>query len=152
MNAPARKCAGLANGGERVISGTAWALSSSNNYNANALLDFFDDPEVSKPALIEVLKVHKKDISVHDLLRRAYELEPKEKAALFSIIDSVMTAEMVPDLLNRMGGKDPAVKIHLMNLLANYDHAGINHALEMQLKDTNKMVRSAALTTLGSSS
>jgi len=140
---------GLADGGERVISGTAWALSSSNNYNANALLDFFDEPEVSKPALIEVIKVHKKDISVHDLLRRAYELEPKEKAALFALIDSVMTTEMVPDLLNRMGGKDPAVKIHLMSLLAKYDHPGINQALEVQLRDTNKMVRSAALDVLG---
>ncbi len=29
---------GLADGGERVISGTAWALSSSNNYNANCIL------------------------------------------------------------------------------------------------------------------
>ena len=46
---------GLADGGERVVSGTAWALSSSNNYNANSLLDFFDDSEVSKPALIEVV-------------------------------------------------------------------------------------------------
>lgn len=140
---------GLADGGERVVSGTAWALSSSNNYNANALLDFFDDPEVSKPALIEIIKVHKKNISVHDLLRRAYELEPKEKAALFAIIDSVVTADMVPDLLNRMGGKDPAVKIHLMGLLAKFELDEINRALEIQLKDTNKSVRSAALTALG---
>ena len=56
---------GLADGGERVVKGTAWALSSSHNYNPNALLDFFEDPEVSKPALIEVLGVHKKDLSVH---------------------------------------------------------------------------------------
>ena len=47
---------GLADGGERVVSGTAWALSSSHNYNANSLLDFFDDPEVSKGALIEVFE------------------------------------------------------------------------------------------------
>ncbi len=140
---------GLSDGGERVVSGTAWALSSSNNYNANALLDFFDEAEVSKPALIEVIKVHKKDISVHDMLRRAYELEPKEKSALFAIIEKVIRADMVPDLLNRMGGKDPAVKIHLMTLLSKFDHAGINQALEIQLKDTNRMVRSAALTALG---
>ena len=29
-------------GGERVVKGTAWALSSSHNYDPNALLDFFD--------------------------------------------------------------------------------------------------------------
>ena len=28
---------GLSDGGERVVSGTAWALSSSNNFNANSL-------------------------------------------------------------------------------------------------------------------
>ena len=49
---------GLADGNERVVSGTAFALSSSTNYNANKLLDFFDDEEVSKPSLIEILRVH----------------------------------------------------------------------------------------------
>jgi len=136
---------GLADGGDRVVKGTAWALSSSHNFNPNALLDFFEDPEVSKPALIGVLGVHKKDLSVHDLLQRAYEMEPKEKAALFKIIEDAVTPEMIPDLIARMGGKDPGIKIHLMQLLARFDKTEINHALEMQLKDSNKLVRSAAL-------
>ncbi len=136
---------GLADGGDRVVSGTAWALSSANNYNANALLDFFDDEEVSKPALIEVLKVHKKDLSVHELLRRAYELEPKEKAALFAIIEEIITEDMVPDLINRMSGKDPAIKIHLMKLLSRFKRDDITRALEEQLRDTNKFIRKAAL-------
>jgi len=139
---------GLADGGERVVSGTAWALSSSNNYNANALLDFFDEADVSKHALIEVLKVHKSDLSVHELLRRAYELEPKEKAALFAIIENAVTIDMVPDLINRMGGKDPAIKMHLMNLLSRFERDDINRALEGQLMDTNKLVRGAALDAL----
>ena len=40
---------GLSDGGERVVSGTAWALSSSNNYNANALLDFSTTPKFRNP-------------------------------------------------------------------------------------------------------
>ena len=141
---------GLADGGDRVVSGTAWALSSSNNYNPNSLLDFLDDPEVSKPALIEVLKVHKKDLSVHDVLQRAYKMEPKEKAALFAIIEDAVSADMVPDLINRMGGKDPAIKIHIIRLLSKFNKDEISRALEMQLGDTNKLVRSAALDALGS--
>ena len=140
---------GLADGNERVVSGTAWALSSSTDYNANKLLDFFDDPEVSKPALIEILRVHKDDLSVHELLQRAYELDTKEKAALFRIIEDMVKPEMLPDLIARMGGKDPIVKIHLINLLAKYDRTEVNRALEAQLKDNNKMVRSAALSALG---
>ena len=139
---------GLADGNERVVSGTAWALSSSTIYNANGLLDFFDDPEVSKPALIEVLRVHKQDLSVHELLRHAYECEPKEKAAIFKIIQETIKPEMIPDLIARMGGKDPVIKIHLMQLLSRFDKEEITHALEMQLKDPNKMVRGAALSAL----
>ncbi len=139
---------GLADGNERVVSGTAWALSSSTVYNPNSLLNFFDDEEVSKAALIEVLRVHKQDLSVHELLRRAYECETKEKAAIFKIIDEIIKPEMVPDLIARMGGKDPVIKTHLMNLLAKFDKPEINRALEMQLKDPNKMVRSAALAAL----
>ena len=141
---------GLADGNERVVSGTAWALSSSTVFNANGLLDFFEDPEVSKAALIEVLRVHKQDLSVHELLRHAYECEPKEKAAIFRIIQETIKPEMIPDLIARMGGKDPVIKIHLMQLLAKFDKAEITHALEMQLKDPNKMVRGAALAALGS--
>ncbi|MGI9234517.1 MAG: HEAT repeat domain-containing protein [Woeseiaceae bacterium] len=139
---------GLADGNERVVSGTAWALSSSTVYNPNSLLDFFDDDEVSKGALIEVLRVHKQDLSVHDLLRRAYECETKEKAAIFKIIEEIIKPDMVPDLIARMGGKDPVIKMHLMNLLARFDKPEITNALEMQLKDPNKMVRSAALSAL----
>jgi serine/threonine-protein kinase len=141
---------GLADGNERVVSGTAWALSSSTDYNPNSLLDFFDDNEVSKAALIEVLRVHKQDLSVHDLLQRAYDCEPKEKAAIFKIIEETIKPNMIPDLIARMGGKDPVIKIHLMNLLTQFDKPEIDHALEMQLKDPNKMVRSAALGAMSS--
>jgi len=139
---------GLADGNERVVSGTAWALSSSTAYNANGLLDFFDDPEVSKAALIEILRVHKQDLSVHELLRHAYECEPKEKAAIFKIIQETLKPEMVPDLIARMGGRDPVIKIHLMQLLSKFDKPEITEALEMQLQDPNKMVRGAALAAL----
>ena len=136
---------GLADGNERVVKGTAWALSGSTDYNPNSLLDFFDDNEVSKPALIEILKVHKQDLSVHDLIQRAYELDIKEKAAIFKIIEETVRPEMIPDLVARMGGKDPIIKIHLINLLGRFEGEKITKALEIQLKDTSKMVRSAAL-------
>ena len=141
---------GLADGNERVVSGTAWALSSSINYNVNHLLDFFDDPEVSKHSLIEILRVHKQDLSVHDLLQRAYEIDPKESGELFKIIEEIVKPEMVPDLVARMGGKDPYIKIHLIGLLGRFNKPEVNQALEIQLRDTHKLVRSAALSALAS--
>ncbi|MDJ0918543.1 MAG: HEAT repeat domain-containing protein, partial [Woeseiaceae bacterium] len=139
---------GLADGNERVVSGTSWALSSSTDYSPNKLLDFFEDDEVSKGALIDILRVHKDDLSVHELLQRAYDLEPKEKAAVFKIIEEMVKPDMVPDLIARMGGKDPVIKMHLMRLLTKFDKDEIVGTLEIQLKDPNKMVRAAALKSL----
>jgi serine/threonine-protein kinase len=141
---------GLADGNERVVKGTAWALSSSTDYSINKLLDWFDDEEVSKHALIEVLQVHKDDLSVHELLQKAYELDVKEQAALFRIIDSMIREEMVPDLIARMGGRDPVIKVHLIQVLQKYKGHSIDKAFEAELKDPNKMVRSAALSALAS--
>ena len=141
---------GLADGNERVVKGTAWALSSTTEYNVNQLLEWFEDEEVSKHALIEVLTVHKDDLSVHELLQKAYDLEIKEKAAVFKILESTIRTEMVPDLIARMGGRDPMIKIHLIRLLQKFDSPEINAALEVELRDPNKMVRAAALTALAS--
>jgi serine/threonine-protein kinase len=139
---------GLADGNARVVSGTSWALSSSTNYDANNLLDFFEDTEVSKHALIEILRVHKQDLSIHGLLQRAYDLGPKESAALFSIIEETIRPEMIPDIIARMGGKDPNIKIQLIGLLSRFDRPEVNQALEFQLKDPDNVVRSAALSAL----
>ena len=136
---------GLADGGERVVAATTWALRNSHDFDANALLEYLADPEVSKPAVIDVLKAHKDHLNVHELLRRAYEMEPREKAALFKIIEDISTEDLIPDLINRMDGKDPAIKIHLIKLLSKFEQTEINRALEAQLDDTNKHVRSAAL-------
>jgi serine/threonine-protein kinase len=139
---------GLADGNERVVKGTAWALSSTTDYNVNQLLEWFEDGEVSKHALIEVLQVHRDDLSVHELLQKAYDLDAKEKAAVFRILESSIKPEMVPDLIARMGGRDPMIKIHLIQLLQKFKSHEINTALEVELKDPNKMVRSAALSAL----
>jgi len=143
---------GLADGGERVVTGTAWALSSSNNYNIAALLKFFEDPEVSKPALIEILKAHKHSLSAKDLLPRAYSLTAKEKTAMFALIKDIAKDDLVPDLIARMGGKDAAIKVHLIELLKKWDRDEINRALEAQLDDRNKAVRGGAVGALATRS
>ena len=41
---------------------------------------------------------------------------------------------MVPDLIARMGGKDPMIKIHLIRLLQKFDSPEINAALEVEAR------------------
>ncbi len=136
---------GLADGDPRTVSGTAWALSSNKRYNVNRLVDLLGEEDVSKPAVIEVLTAHKDRLNVRQLLGQIYFLQPSEKAAVFKLIDDVANEAMIPDLLARMDGKDPLVKMHLINVIARFDRPDVNQALQEQLKDANKLVRQAAL-------
>ena len=136
---------GLADGDPRTVSGTAWALSSNKRYNVNRLVDLLGEDDVSKPAVIEVLTAHKDRLNVRQLLGQIYFLQPSEKAAVFKLIDDVANEEMIPDLLTRMDGKDPLVKMHLINVIARFDRPDVNKALQEQLRDANKLVRQAAL-------
>jgi len=136
---------GLADGDPRTVSGTAWALSTNRRYNVNRLVDFLGEDDYSKAAIIEVLTAHKERLNVRQLLGQIYYLQPSEKAAVFKLIDEVTTEELVPDLLTRMDGKDPVVKMHLINVLARFDLPAVSKALLESLKDTNKLVRQAAL-------
>jgi eukaryotic-like serine/threonine-protein kinase len=137
---------GLADGDPRTVSGTAWALSSNKRFNVNRLVDLLGEDEYSKAAIVEVLQAHKDRLNVRQLLAQIYFLQPSEKAAVFKLIDEVTTEEMVPDLLARMDGKDPLVKTHLINVLSRFDRPEVNKALQEALRDSNKLVRAAALT------
>jgi len=136
---------GLADTDPRTVSGTAWALSSNKKYNVNRLVDLLGEDEYSKAAIVEVLTAHKERLNVRQLLGQIYYLQPSEKAAVFKLIDEITTEELVPDLLSRMDGKDPVVKMHIINVLARFDTPQVSKALQEQLRDSNKLVRQSAL-------
>ena len=137
---------GLADEDPKTVAGTAWALSSSRKYNPNRLVDLLSDDHYSKSSILDVLAVHKDRLNIRQLLGQVYYLQPSEKAAVFKLVEEVVDEGLVPDLISRMDGKDPVVKMHLINVLAQFDREDVHAALQEQLRDNNKMVRQAALT------
>ena len=136
---------GLADSDSRTVQGTTQALSTSTRYNVNRLVDLLAEDQYSKPALIEVLTAHKDRLNVRQLLNQIYYLQPNEKAAVFRLIDEIATEDLVPDLIERMDGKDPYVKMHLIDVVTRFDLPEVHRVVQDQLKDTNKLVRQAAL-------
>jgi serine/threonine-protein kinase len=140
--------AGLGHSNQRCVAGTASALASAANYDVNQLLELLGRDDVAVGALIEVLRANRQRLNARELLRRAYDLQPREKAAVFRIISEIATPEIVPDLINRLEGKDPAVRVHLIEVLSKFNRPDVGRALELQLRDRNKIVRKAALNAL----
>ena len=139
---------GLAHTNKLCVAGVTKALAISGGYDANKLLELLGKEQIATGALIEILGVVRKRLNVKELLKRAYDLEPREKAAVFKIIGDVATADLVPDLIARVEGKDPSVRLNIIELLSRFNRPDVAQALERQLKDKNKMVRKAALEAL----
>src|SRR6202023_1316571 len=76
----------------RAISGIAWALSSSKNYPASALLDALAKPAMPKQAILDVIAAQKSRFTVRELLNAAYSQELNERAGLFEGIAEFSSA------------------------------------------------------------
>ncbi len=139
---------GLAEGEQRCVAGVTKALSAANGYNTKPLLDLLSKEGVATSAVIEILRTKKSRVTVPQLIRKAYDLEPREKAAIFKVVSEMVTDAHVPDLISRLSGKDIAVRIHLMQILSQFNRADVAAALEKQLRDGNKTIRKTALSAL----
>src|SRR6202161_1055048 len=138
----------MAEANGRAMSGIAWALSTSKNYPAHALLDALAKPGMPKQALLDVINAQKSRYTVRELLNAAYTQEPSERNGLFKIIGEVADESSVDDLIARIEGKDPVARLHIINVLARFNLPKVQQAVQTQLKDSSKFIRSAALSAL----
>jgi len=138
----------LVQGSPRVIAGVAWALTSSRSYPPHLLLEALAKPGISKSAVLEVINAQRTRFSVRELLTAAYAQEPNEKAALFRIISETVDDAGVPELLGRLQGKDSMARLLILGVLGRFNRPDVRTALQSQLADGNKLIRSAALAAL----
>ncbi|MGW8367709.1 MAG: protein kinase domain-containing protein [Gammaproteobacteria bacterium] len=139
---------GLADIDERTVSGTAKALSSTNGFDIMRLAQLLSEDEYSKPAIIDVLGAHRQRLNARQLIAQIYNLQPNEKNAIFKLLNEIVTEDVLPDLLARMDGKDPIVKMHLIDTVSRFQTPEVHRVLHESLKDRNRFVRLAALSSL----
>ncbi|MBK6597394.1 MAG: HEAT repeat domain-containing protein [Proteobacteria bacterium] len=138
----------MVEGSPRVVSGVAWALSSSRNYPPHLLLEALSVEGISKSSVMDVILAQKSRFTVRELLTAAYQQQPNEKAALFRVIGEMASDEHVAELIGRMQGKDPIARLHIINILSRFNTPDVQRALQGQLKDPSKLVRAATLSAL----
>jgi eukaryotic-like serine/threonine-protein kinase len=138
----------MAEANGRAMSGIAWALSSSKNYPVAALLDALSKPDMPKQTILDVIAAQKARFTVRELLNAAYAQEPNERTGLFKIIAEIADESSIDDLVARIEGKDPVARLHIINVLARFNTPKVQQAVQKQLKDNSKFIRSAALSAL----
>jgi serine/threonine-protein kinase len=138
----------MAEANGRAMSGIAWALSSTKSYPAGALLDALSKPLMPKQAILDVIAAQKTRYTVRELLNAAYAQEPNERSGLFKIIAEIADSSSIDDLVARIEGKDPVARLHIINVLSRFNTPKVQQAVQNQLKDSSKFIRSAALSAL----
>ncbi|MFI4914179.1 MAG: HEAT repeat domain-containing protein, partial [Steroidobacterales bacterium] len=136
---------GLVQGSSRVVAGIAWALTSGRGYAPHLLLEALATPGIAKSALLDVINGQRQRFSVRELLTAAYNQDANEKAALFRIVGDMVDEASLPELIGRQQGKDPIARLHIINILARFNKPEVQRALQTQIGDSNKAIRSAAL-------
>jgi HEAT repeat protein/tRNA A-37 threonylcarbamoyl transferase component Bud32 len=139
---------GLKDGNQRTVAAVVWALGSSKAYNAHLLYALLESPDSPRGPIVNVMVAQKARLNAREVLKHAYQQEPTEKAALFRIIAEIADETIVPDLLSRLGGKDPIARVHIINILSRFNKPEVATALQAQLRDTNKFIRQAVLNAL----
>ncbi|MFW5452311.1 HEAT repeat domain-containing protein [Thioalkalivibrio sulfidiphilus] len=138
----------LADGNSQSVSRVTDVLCRGTGFDPNRLMSAFGDPRIPKSALIQVLSVHRKRLDAGALLRYAYTLEPTDRNALMKLVTEVADESLVPELLNRVSGKDPVVRMQIVRILGRFQTPEVVEALQHLLEDPDKGVRQSALEAL----
>ncbi|EHQ52382.1 serine/threonine protein kinase [Ectothiorhodospira sp. PHS-1] len=138
----------LTDAGPRGTARIMHLLSHGRGYDPHLLAEAFNDPALPKAPLIQVLTAQQDRLDSGVLLRIAHQLQPAARNALFQVIETVAEPAMIPELVNRASGKDPAMRRLVVKVLGRFDVPQARKALEHALHDADKGVRQAALAAL----
>lgn len=139
---------GLGHSDGRVVKGVMRALKGAHTIDPNRFLELLDNPNVSKPAILEILSAQKDVLHGEALLRYCSKLEHSDLVALFRIIEDIADESLVPKLISRIDAKDPVIRAQIAKVLGKFRGEAVQDALHRMLNDENKAVRLAALESL----
>ncbi len=141
--------AGLRDANPKVVAATVEVLKASNRCDPNQLIELFEDLQVSKPAVIDVLFHHRDRLDSHALLRAAFRFDQNNCATIFRLLQAKTDPALIPELVNRLSARQPEIRRMLVQTLAQYRNDQVVGHLQSMLQDPDKSVRKEALKGLG---
>ncbi|MFP4161159.1 MAG: protein kinase domain-containing protein [Ectothiorhodospira sp.] len=129
---------------ERIVR----VLTRARGFDPHRVARALREPELPRAALVAVLEAHRERLDADTLLRLVPELEPAARGALFRLIREVADERVLPDLINRASGKDPAIRRLVMEVLGRFAVPRARAVLQGALRDADPGVRRAALRAL----
>ena len=136
---------GLFSPDTRVASRVMEVLHGARSYDPNQLLALFQDPDVPKGRLVEVLSRQKHALDPHAVLKLLDSVDKESRTLVLRLADEVATDALVPDLIGRLQGGDWLTRLYIARTLRRFSTEASRDALTKLLDDQHKTVRQAAL-------
>ena len=124
-------------------------LSKSQKYDPNRLIHLFEDPEIHKNVLVQILNSHTESLNSNKLFEALDKVDKKVRVLIFKVLEDIVQESMVPKLLIYAESKDPNPRLHVARLLAKFSIEQVRDKLLHLLKDNHNEIRLAALDGLG---
>ncbi len=136
---------GLGSHNHKITSALTRLLSTSNLADPNKLLDYIDDPSISKNMLFDILKAQKDKINHNELLQKLGRVSTNIRSVLFQLLDLIANEGNLPDIIKFARHDDPGIRARISRTLSNFSSLETKDVLSSFLLDSNKHVRRAAL-------
>lgn len=142
---------GLTDPDKNVVAGVMRVLASGKGYDANRLYELFDDPEIPKNVLVQVLLTKKASLKANTLLGMLDKVSKNVRQLIFRVLEEIATEDSLPHLLKYVNNDDPSVRLHIIRTMGRFSNPRAAEALLAALKDPHKMIRQSALEGLAQS-
>ena len=140
---------GLVSDNKHIVASLLRILARSESYDANRLYDLFEDPDIPKNVLVQILIAQKHRLNASTLMAILGRVDKSIHQLIFKVINEVATEKIVPDLLRYANSNDPLIRIYVAMILGKFSLPEVRDALLKLLRDPNKKVRQSALESLG---
>ncbi len=139
----------LADEDKIIVTHVMRLLSKSQKYDPNRLIPLFEDPEIHKNVLVQILNSHKQSLNSDKLFESLENVDKSIRILIFKVLEDIVQENMVPKLLIYAESKDPNTRLHIARLLAKFSIEQVRDKLLKLLKDKHTEIRLAALDGLG---
>ena len=140
---------GLADDDKRIISSVMRILGTSDAYDPNRLFDLFNDPNIPKNVLVQILIAQKKRLSAKTLIGILGQVDKSIHQLIFRVLNEIADETIVPDLIRYSNSKDPAIRTYVAITLGKFSMPEVRDTLLKIIADPNKKVRQSALDSIG---
>lgn len=143
---------GLADQDSRIVAGTMRVLANSKQYDPNRLFELFDDPDIPKNILVQILLAHRAKLNAKTLLGMLNKVEKNVRLMILKVLDEVAVESHLNDLLKYADSPDLNIRFNIIKIISRFHTEVVRDVLLQAINDSNKNVRQAAIEGLGETS